>query len=147
MQTNRSMMSDKDGADNGKEKWALLNKMSRTGRPLQKTGTLRKSMAPQMSADGKKPGYGKDTVVRFEGNKVVIGTKILYAGMMNDGTTKMPDGAFRARQAKALKIPMQDGSLLSRRDVAKIPARPMNEITEQDRVGAWKLWPTILPRF
>ena len=39
MQTNRAMMFDQDGADNGKQAWAPLK--WRRGRPLQKRGTLR----------------------------------------------------------------------------------------------------------
>jgi phage gpG-like protein len=129
MQTNRGMMFDKDGADNGKEKWAPL--VLRKGRPLQKTGTLRKSFAPQITVNGK-PAQGKDTVLRFEGTKVVIGTKLLYAGMMNDGTTKMKDGVLRPVMAQALKIPLESGKFMFRRSV-KIPARRMDEITSEDK--------------
>jgi phage gpG-like protein len=102
----------------------------RNGRPLQKTGTLRKSFAPPISSPGK-PGREKGTVVRFEGVKVTIGTNLLYAGMMNDGTTKMPGGKLVPVRAKALKIPLQGGKFMFRRSV-KIPARPMNEITQAD---------------
>lgn len=128
MQTNRSMMFDKDGADNGKPKWAPL--VLRQGRPLQKTGTLRKSMAP-MTINGK-PGKSAGTVLLIEGNRVTIGTTLLYAGMMNDGTAKMPGGVLRPKQAQALKIPIEGGKFMFRKSV-KIPARRMNEITELDK--------------
>lgn len=142
MQTNRAMMFDKDGADNGKAAWAPLK--FRQGRPLQDTGTLRKSMAP--NNDGIRPGQGTDGIVRVKGNEVVIGTKIAYAGMMNDGTTKLPGGVLRPVNAQALKIPIpggkkatdaakglrkSEGKFMFRKSV-KIPARPMNEVTEQD---------------
>ncbi len=127
MQTNRAMMFDKDGADNGKKEWAPLK--LRVGRPLQKSGTLRKSMAPQN--DGKKPGNGPDTVLAITGDTATIGTKLLYAGMMNDGTTKMPDGVLRPVRAQALKIPLGGGKFMFRKSV-KIPARKMDEVTKQD---------------
>lgn len=128
MQANRSMMFDKDGADNGKEKWAPLV-LRKGGRPLQKSGTLRKSWGPQN--DGKKPVQERGSVIRFEGEKVTIGSNLLYAGMMNDGTTKMPGGKLVPVRALALKIPLEDGSFMFRRSV-KIPARTMNEITSED---------------
>lgn len=128
MQTNRSMMFDKDGADNGKPSWAPL--VLRAGRPLQNTGTLRKSMAPVN--DGIRPNHGKDGIVQIHGNEVMIGTRLLYAGMMNDGTTKMPGGVLKAVHAKALKIPLPAGGFMFRKSV-KIPARPMDLITDQDK--------------
>ncbi len=128
MQTNRSMMFDKDGADNGKEKWAPL--VLRKGRPLQLTGTLRKSMGPQ--TDGIRPGSGKESVLKINGITVTIGTKLAYAPMMNDGTTKMPGGVMVPVKAKALKIPLGNGKFMFRKSV-RIPARVMNEITTEDK--------------
>lgn len=127
MQTNRAMMFDKDGADNGKPKWEPLK--LRKGRPLQKTGTLRKSFAP--TNDGIRPGHGIDSIVKTQGRTATIGTKLLYAGMMNDGTAKMPGGVLRPVRAKALKIPLEGGKFMFRKSV-KIPARPMNTVTQQD---------------
>ena len=142
MQTHRAMMFDKDGADTGKAAWAPLK--FRKGRPLQDSGTLRKSMAPQN--DGIRPGQGTDGIVKIMGNEVTIGTSIAYAGMMNDGTTKMPGGVLKPVNAQALKIPLpsgkratdaakglrkSEGKFMFRKSV-KIPARPMNEVTEQD---------------
>lgn len=129
MQTNRAMMFDKDGADNGKPRWAPL--VLRIGRPLQKTGTLRKSMAPQN--DGIRPGRGPDSIVREVANTVTIGTTLLYAGMMNDGTTKMSGGVLRPVRAKALKIPLDGGKYMFRKSV-KIPARRMDIVTPQDEI-------------
>jgi len=129
MQTNRAMMFDKDGADNGKEEWAPLK--WRSGRPLQHRGTLRKSFAP--FNDGIKPGHGQDTIIHIAYPMAVIGTKLAYAQLMNDGTTKMPGGVLRPVKAKALKIPAPNGEegFIFRKSV-KIPARPMDTITEED---------------
>jgi phage gpG-like protein len=153
MQTNRAMMFDKDGADNGKKKWAPLK--FRKGRPLQDSGTLRKSMAPQN--DGIRPGQGSDGIMKIAGNEVTIGTSIAYAGMMNDGTAKMPGGVLRPVNAQALKIPMPTGKRATKsakgvikaegkfmfRKSVKIPARPMNEVTEKDK----KEWAETLTAF
>lgn len=140
MQTNRAMMFDKDGADNGKDQWAPINPMFRAGRPLQKTGTLRKSFAPQN--DGLRPGRGKDTVLKMNGVTVTVGTSLAYAATMNDGTTKMPGGVIKPTRAQALKIPLADGGFMFRRSV-KIPARPMNTITELDK----QEWAATLSNF
>lgn len=149
MQTNRAMMFDKDGADNDKPKWAPLR--LRRGRPLQDKGYLRKSMAPHN--DGKKPARGKDGIIRLGQTTATIGTKLAYAEMMNDGTTKMPGGVLKAVNAKALKIPLPAGKNASDfakgarktatkgdgnqrfmfRKSVKIPARPMDTITEADK--------------
>lgn len=129
MQANRAMMFDKDGGDNGKPRWKPINSAFRSGRPLQNTGTLRKSLAPQN--DGLKPGHGKDGVVRISGKEVTIGTQLLYAHMMNDGTVNMPGGVLKVKRAQALKIPVASGALMFRKSV-KIPARPMDTITDQD---------------
>lgn len=128
MQTNRAMMFDKDGADNGKQKWAPL--VLRSGRPLQDRGTLRQSFAP--ANDGLRPAHGKDGIVRTSGQEATIGTSLFYAHVMNDGTAKMPGGVIKAKKAKALKIPMQGGKFMFRKSV-KIPPRRMDEITDLDK--------------
>lgn len=142
MQTNRAMMFDKDGADNGKPPWAPLT--WRKGRPLQKTGTLRKSMAPPQR-DGLSPGLGRDGLLRIAGNRVTIGTALGYARMMNDGTTKMPGGVLKPVTAMALRFPAPEGSkekFMFRKSV-RIPARPMDTVTEQDK----KEWADTLSDF
>ena len=148
MQTNRAMMFDKDGADNGKDKWDPL--VFRSGRPLQDRGTLRKSLSPRNN--GIKPGYSSGSVVRYTTTEAVIGTDLLYARLLNDGTVNMPGGVLRPVNAQALKIPLPGGrnatpgakalrkssrklqseGFIFRKSV-KIPARPMNTVTEQDR--------------
>src|SRR5260221_14110145 len=97
MQTNRAMMFDKDGADNGKVKWKPLDTYFRSGRPLQDRGTLRQSMGP--TNDGIRPGMGPSGIMQINGPEVVIGTSLLYAGMMNDGTTKLPGGVLKPHHA------------------------------------------------
>lgn len=130
MQTNRAMMFDKEGADNGKTKWASLNPHFRSGMILNNTGVLRKSMGPQN--DGIRPGRGKDGIVQIEGTRAVIGTRLTYARLMNDGTVNMPGGVMKPTRAKALKIPIASGKFMFRKSV-KIPARKMDIITEDDK--------------
>lgn len=128
MQTNRSMMFDKDGADNGKAKWAPI--VLRSGRPLQDTGALRKSIAPQN--DGIRPGHGKDGIVRINDREVVIGTNLMKARLLNDGTAILPGGVLKPVRAQALKIPLEGGKFMFRKSV-KIPARKMDEISDDDK--------------
>jgi phage gpG-like protein len=130
MQTNRAMMFDKDGADNGKKAWEPINPLFRVGRPLQDSGDLRKSMGPVN--DGVKPNLGPGGILEMHGDEVKIGTTLAYAGVMNDGTTKMPDGVIKVKNAMALKIPKADGTFMFRHSV-KIPARRMDEITQEDK--------------
>ncbi len=139
MQTNRSMMFDKDGADNGKDQWEKLK--WRSGRPLQKTGVLRKSMAPRN--DGIVPGAEKSSVLNVSGRTVEIGTNLLSARMMNDGTSKMAGGVLRPVKAKALKFPIpQNTKGLTEKEKergfmfrkwVRIPARRMDEVTSEDQ--------------
>lgn len=137
IQTNRGMMFDAEGADNGKKKWAPLK--FRNGMILSRTGTLRKSWAP----DHPNGRAGPDGIVKFKDDIVLVGTKVAYARMMNDGTTKMPGGVLRAKNAKALIIPINNGvvakgvtkiggqNVIFRKSV-RIPARPMDDWTQED---------------
>ncbi len=152
MQTNRAMMFDKDGADNGKKKWRPL--LFRNGRPLQKSGVLRKSLAPPNS--GKRPGHAEGGIVKMMSDTVTIGTNLHYARLMNDGTVHMSGGVLRPVNAQALMIPLPTGKsatpaakrakksstqivneigekehVMFRKSV-KIPARPMDTITKKD---------------
>lgn len=152
MQTNRAMMFDKDGADNGKKKWK--KPIFRNGRPLQNTGALRKSMAP--TNNGKTPAHAANAILRLSGPTVMIGTNLIYAKLMNDGTVNMPGGVLKAVNAQALKIPLPSGQsatpaakkarkgavnikdeygnkekVMFRRSV-KIPARKMDILTKAD---------------
>lgn len=112
IQTNRGMMFDREGAHNGRPRWAPLK--FRSGQILTHRGTLRKSIAPRNAGNGQ---AGPDGIVRFAGDTITVGTKLLYARLMNDGTTKMPGGVLRPTKAKALKIPLPAGK--SATDVAK----------------------------
>lgn len=136
IQTNRGMMFDAEGADNGKPKWAPLK--FRNGMILSKTGALRKSWAP-MHPSGRP---GPEGIVRFKDETIIVGTRIAYAKIMNDGTAKLPGGVIRAK-GKALKIPISNGvvakgvkkidggNVIFRKSV-KIPARPMDLWTQED---------------
>lgn len=152
VQFNRGMLFDQEGAYNGHPRWADLK--FRNGMILSKRGTLRKSIAP-FNPNGT---AGPDGIVRFAGDTIIVGTKLLYARLMNDGTTKMPGGVLRPVKAKALKIPLPEGksatdlakSLGSKarskghvepqtgkafifRKSVKIPARPFDEWNETDQ--------------
>lgn len=103
IQTNRGELFDSEGSHNGHKRWQDLK--FRNGMILSSRGTLRKSIAPY----NPKGRPGPDGIVRFAGDMVIVGTKLLYARMMNDGTTKMPGGVLRPVRAKALKIPLPSG--------------------------------------
>lgn len=107
MQANRGMLFDSEGSHNGHTPWAPL--VFRDGQILSARGTLRRSIAP-LNARGRP---GPSGVVRFVGDQITIGTKLLYARMMNDGTTKLPGGVLRAKNAQALKIPIPKGDRAS----------------------------------
>lgn len=104
IQFNRGMLFDQEGAYNGRPKWEDLK--FRNGQILSNRGTLRKSIAPY----NPRGVPGPDGIVRFSADTITVGTKLGYARMMNDGTTKMPGGVLRPVNAKALKIPVPKGS-------------------------------------
>lgn len=104
IQTNRGMLFDAEGGRNGHQKWVPLR--LRSGQILSNRGTLRQSIAP-FNPRGEP---GPDGIVKFAGDVIMLGTRLGYARMMNDGTTKMPGGVLRARNAKALKIPLPSGA-------------------------------------
>ena len=146
IQTNRGLLFDSEGKHNGRPGWAPLK--FRVGQILSDRGVLRKSMAP-FNADGKP---GPDGIVVIQPDSITIGTTLLYARLMNDGTTKMPGGKLVAKNAKALKIPLPNGKnatptakalrkgasgegkqkFIFRKSV-KIPARPFDDWNAQDQ--------------
>lgn len=158
MQFNRGMLFDNEGLYNGHDKWAELR--FRSGQILSHRGTLRKSIAPIGGVVGPnaKGKPGPNGIVRVAGNEVTIGSTLIYARMMNDGTTKMPGGVLRPVKAKALKIPLPEGKqatdlakelrksgktlpiegrktpgrFIFRKSV-KIPARPYDTWTKEDQ--------------
>lgn len=109
VQTNRGMLFDQQGAHNGHPQWAPLR--MRDGQILSRRGTLRKSIAPY-NPTGFADGGG---IVRFEGDQIIVGTKLAYARMMNNGTVGLPGGVLRPKNAKALKIPVPPGYVKKRR--------------------------------
>jgi phage gpG-like protein len=147
-QTNRAMLFDSEGRHNGRSGWAPLK--FRVGMILSNRGTLRKSIGP--SNDGVNPARGPDGILDMAGDRVTIGTRLFYASMMNDGTTKFPGGVLRPRNAKALKIPLPSGKSATQgakglrkgasgkgnekfifRKSVRIPARPFNDWNEMDQ--------------
>lgn len=101
MQTNRGMLFDREGSYNGHEKWKPP--LFRNGQALSDRGTLRKSIAP---GGGR---VGPNGIVRFSGDTVTIGTKMLSARLMNDGTAKLPGGVLKPKNAQALRIKLPSG--------------------------------------
>lgn len=119
VQTNRGMLFDQEGGYNGRRRWKRL--VLREGQILSQRGALRKSIAPY-NPNGTP---GPDGVVRFAGDQIFVGTRLAYARMMNDGTTKMPGGVLRPKKAKALKIPLPAGKSASQvtREIRETPVR------------------------
>jgi phage gpG-like protein len=155
IQTNRGLLFDSEGHHNGRPGWAPLK--FRRGQILSDRGVLRKSIAPY-SADGKP---GPNGIVQIQPDAITIGTTLLYAALMNYGTTKMPGGVLRPKYAKALKIPIPGGANATPvakamrkgaktlsydaadgvkksgkfifRKFVRIPARPFNDWNERDQ--------------
>lgn len=147
LQTQRAMIFDSGGRYNGRPGWEPLK--FRSGQILKDTGTLSKSMGPQNT--GMVPSKGVNSIVRFQGNLVTIGTTLGYAPMMNWGTTGLPGGVLRAKApGGVLAIPLPGGKSATpaAKGIAKgskgpgraylfakfvrIPARRFDEITAQD---------------
>lgn len=147
VQTNRGLLFDSEGSYNGRPGWAPLK--FRRGQILSDRGVLRKSIAPY-NAQGRP---GPDGVVQFTSDAIIVGTNVLYARLMNDGTTKMPGGKLVPRSAKALKIPLPSGAnatpaakgmrrkatqgkgqerFIFRKSV-RIPARPFDDWNDRDQ--------------
>lgn len=115
IQFNRGMLFDTEGRYNGHEPWEPLR--FRAGMILSKRGTLRKSIAPTNPNGFAGPGG----LVRFTSDEIQVGTTLLYARLMNDGTEKMPGGVLRPKRAKALRIPLPEGksALPAAKELAK----------------------------
>lgn len=103
VQTNRGLLFDAEGNRPGHERWPTLK--FRAGQILSNRGALRKSIAPF----NPRGIAGPNGVVQFTESMIIVGTRLLYARMMNDGTTKMPGGVLRPKNAKALRIPLPKG--------------------------------------
>lgn len=115
VQANRGMLFDAEGAYNSHPKWAPLK--FRQGQILKDRGNLSRSIAP-----GNPTGRaGIDGIAQFRGDMIEIGSTLAYARLMNDGTTKMPDGKLTAKNAKALRIPLPPGKKAS--DFAKTASK------------------------
>ncbi len=122
MQTNRALLFDAEGEYSGHQKWAPLK--LRTGKILSKRGNLRRSIGP--SNDGVRPVQSDNGIIEYRNGLVKIGTKLAYAAIQNNG------GIIKAKTAKALKIPLDNGKFMFRKSVT-IPERNFDSITQQDR--------------
>lgn len=100
IQTNRGLLFDAEGNRNGSKRWPRPR--FRSGMTLAARGTLRKSFG----VDGR---AGPGGIVRFSGTRIQIGSQLIYAAMMNWGTTKLPGGVLRAKDGKVLRIPLPAG--------------------------------------
>lgn len=154
VQTNRGRLFSAGGDFNGHQKWKA--DIFRAGQPLMNRRTLAKSLGP----NGKSGNAGAGGFVKHPGmtkvGDVIVGTKLAYARMMNDGTTKMPGGVLRAhsgvlaiplpagkkatdvakqlrKTARTVKNPRTDKNekVIFRKSV-KIPARPFDTVTSAD---------------
>lgn len=125
IQFNRGMLFDKEGSYNGHPAWEPLK--FREGQILSKSGTLRKSIAPN-NAQGT---AGTDGYVEIKPDSITVGTNLYYAAMMNYGTVGLPGGVLKPVEAKALKIPTGPDSFIFRKS-AYIPPRPFNDLNERD---------------
>lgn len=123
MQTNRALLFEHEGEYSGHKKWAPLK--MRTGKILSKRGTLRKSIGPPN--DGNRPVQSDNGIVEFKSGIVKIGTRLAYASMQNEGAVIV------AKNAKALKIPLEGGKNFIFRKKVTVPARNFDSITEEDR--------------
>lgn len=154
MQHNRGMLFARSGNYNGHEQWA--RPLLRDGQPLKDRGTLSQSMGPRSGANAQQPVRTQGSVVKFHGNVVSIGTTLIYAALMNWGTTKMPGGVMKPKNKPVFWIPIPGGKKAS--ETAKsltksggsnivkymgktfllakqvrIPARRFDNLTEQDK--------------
>lgn len=124
IQTNRGLLFDSNGRRNGGVLWP--NPLFRNGQPLAARNNLRKSL-------GSKGMQGPGGVVRFSGSKVSVGSKLIYAGMMNWGTTGLPGGVLRAKDGKVLRIPLPAGKRATEaaKDARKGGRTEINDTTGQ----------------
>lgn len=154
MQYNRAMLFARSGNFNGHETWP--RPMLRDGQPLKDRGTLSQSMGPKTGKNASTPARATGSIVRFHGNIVSIGTSLIYAPLMNWGTTKMPGGVMKPKNKPVFWIPIPAGKKASQtaKDIKKqggsnivkykgqtwllakqvrIPARRFDNLTEIDK--------------
>lgn len=121
LQTQRAMIFDREGAYNGRTRWAPLK--CRKGQILSLRGTLRKSIGP-MPAGPVTPGFATGSIVRYGAGVVTIGTSIKYAHVHEKGAVIVPVSK------KALRYKCGDRWVFSKKSV--IPPRPFGDFTQQD---------------
>lgn len=125
IQTQVGLRFDAEGAYNGHDKWKPIK---RQGQILSLTGTLRKSYSPP-SSDGS-PGQGG--YVTFQGSitdlLVEVGSKIIYAGIHDQGGTIKWPGTNKGF-GKGITIPPHD-IVMPKRNVTDLNEKDMEELDE-----------------
>lgn len=130
LQTNRGFLFMESGRYNGHEPWAPLR--YRKGQPLMKSGArgLSGSMAPRVTKNGTVPGKGPNSILRYTAGIVTIGTTLPYASLMNWGTSQMPGGVMKAKNAQALRFKIGRRWVFCKS--VKIPPRRFDTFTPAD---------------
>ena len=94
-----------------------------TKRGKQRVGFLRFARGKKILQD--KGDLRRSILHEIAGNKLTIGTNLIYAAIHQEG------GVIRAKNARALMIPLGDGRVIFRKKVT-IPARPFLLIKPED---------------
>jgi hypothetical protein len=90
-------------------------------------GTLKRAIVGT-----EKGSAGPGGVVRIRGNEVKLEVTLIYANMMNWGTSRLPDGVLRPKRAQALRIPVKGGKPIYAASVT-IPPRRFDDWTSADK--------------
>jgi phage gpG-like protein len=132
LQTQRGMMFDLAGANNGHEAWLPLK--YRKGSPLKDTGTLSQSIGPRNN--GIVAGRGAGSIVRLSQQEVTIGTELPYAKIHDEGGTIKNHEIMIWRNKKSgrfQKYTNKRGNLeIHQSGEYQIPARPFSGINAED---------------
>lgn len=124
IQTQVGLRFDGEGAHNGHEKWAPLK--MRQGQILSLRGDLRKSISPP-SADGNPGPMGFVNATGSLSDLLVeVGTKLIYAGVHNNGAVIKP------KQKKALRFLNPGTGKFVFAGAVNIPKRNFTDLNQQD---------------
>jgi phage gpG-like protein len=81
--------------------------------------------------DGVRPGKGPSSILRISTGIVTIGSSLAYAAMMNWGTTGLPGGVLKPKNAKALRFKIGRNVVFCKS--VKIPERRFDTFTKADQ--------------
>lgn len=115
VQANRGMMFDKEGAHNGKEKWAPLK--FRNGQILSKSGTLRKSWAPTNPRGVAGPGGLVEISGGLQNKMIKVGTRVAYAAIHNYGGKIVARGKALAFEVDAKYVARKHNASLTSENI------------------------------